>query len=232
MDARKQGLAQRLEQHALTTRFGEFMVTGYTCGAKEQAVMALTGGRAPKRLRIQFGCMFGMAFGSVDCDCGRQIERAFEIIGEDDGGILLYFRDHEAHGLGLDAKLRLMKEEKTRGIGPGEAMKSLGFNQSAIDVMWVVPSILNDLDLRGPFTLLGENRTKIAQLERHGVKIAAVEPLQIPLAGLSSFARAELAENKDTSERIATSKVGGTDPNVWISPKRGRTGNHWRIVPK
>src|SRR4029079_15772461 len=59
----------------------------------------------PPLVRLHSECLTGDVFGSLKCDCGRQLKEALRIIGEAGGGILLYLRQ-EGRGIGLANKLR------------------------------------------------------------------------------------------------------------------------------
>ena len=56
--------------------------------------------------RVHSECLTGDVFGSLRCDCGSQLERAFELIGAEGRGVVLYIRGHEGRAIGLRHKLR------------------------------------------------------------------------------------------------------------------------------
>jgi GTP cyclohydrolase II len=55
--------------------------------------------------RVHSECLTGDVFGSLRCDCGKQLDRAFQLVAEEGRGVVLYIRGHEGRGIGLFAKL-------------------------------------------------------------------------------------------------------------------------------
>ena len=56
-------------------------------------------------IRIHSECFTGEVLGSRRCDCGPQLYRAIELIGQEGAGALIYLRQ-EGRGIGLLEKLR------------------------------------------------------------------------------------------------------------------------------
>jgi hypothetical protein len=44
-------------------------------------------------------CLSGDVFGSLVCDCGTQLQRAFELIVDNGAGVVIYVRDGHNHSL-------------------------------------------------------------------------------------------------------------------------------------
>ena len=65
--------------------------------------------------RLHSQCMTGDLFGSNRCDCGDQLTRSFDVIGEfESGGAIIYMTGDEGRGIGLVAKVkayRAMQED-------------------------------------------------------------------------------------------------------------------------
>src|SRR6266700_2701971 len=91
--------------HELVTAYGDFNLSGYLFGDNQQTIFALWKPGAMNEvgdilLRIQYGCINGTVFKAIDCDCALQLDAALRQISKHQRGILVYFPDHEAFGLG------------------------------------------------------------------------------------------------------------------------------------
>jgi len=59
-------------------------------------------------VRIHSQCLTGDVFGSLRCDCRQQLEMALSMIAHEGAGVLIY-EQQEGRGIGLMAKLQLMR---------------------------------------------------------------------------------------------------------------------------
>src|ERR671917_859533 len=77
----------RVAEARLPTDFGEFRIAGYRSLNSDEEFVALSRGELraerPTLVRIHSQCMTGDVFGSVRCDCGRQLRAALELIGRE-----------------------------------------------------------------------------------------------------------------------------------------------------
>src|ERR1041384_95595 len=80
--------AQTIEQAAtarLPTEYGEFRI-GYCSLTSDEEFVALVRGELraehPMLVRIHSQCLTGDVFGSVKCDCGRQLHAALRLIAD------------------------------------------------------------------------------------------------------------------------------------------------------
>jgi 3,4-dihydroxy 2-butanone 4-phosphate synthase/GTP cyclohydrolase II len=80
----KRATVERVSEARLPTETGEFRITGYRSLTSEEEFVALVKGplcaEHPTLIRIHSQCMTGDAFGSIRCDCGRQLQAAMKLI--------------------------------------------------------------------------------------------------------------------------------------------------------
>ncbi len=126
--------------------------------------------------RVHSECLTGDVFGSLRCDCGDQLNRAMELIGEEGRGVVLYVRGHEGRAIGLTHKLRAY-ELQDRGRDTVEANLELGFPADQREY-GIGAQILVDIGVR-TMRLLTNNPDKRAGLEGYGLTIEDRIPLQV-----------------------------------------------------
>ncbi|MCP4155503.1 MAG: GTP cyclohydrolase II [bacterium] len=128
---------------------------------------------APSPLvRIHSCCMTGDVFGSLRCECGPQLEGAFERIDKEKGGAVIYMSGHEGRGIGLWAKAitYLLQDD---GQDTYEANVSLGLPEDSrdfTDAAIVLRYLLKGKAIR----LLSNNRLKREHLEQSGQPVAEI----------------------------------------------------------
>jgi 3,4-dihydroxy 2-butanone 4-phosphate synthase/GTP cyclohydrolase II len=125
--------------------------------------------------RVHSECLTGDVFASMRCDCGEQLHRSMEIVGEEGRGVVLYIRGHEGRAIGLTHKLRAY-ELQDQGRDTVEANIELGFPADPRDY-GIGAQILVDLGVR-TMRLLTNNPAKRAGLEGYGLSISARVPIQ------------------------------------------------------
>jgi GTP cyclohydrolase II len=141
------------------------------------SVFALPGfrdGEAPL-VRLHSCCLTGDVFGSRRCDCGPQLDAAFEQILADGAGAVVYMSGHEGRGIGLWAKAvtYLLQDQ---GKNTYEANVALGLPEDSRD--FGDAAVLLRYFLSGrPVRLLSNNPDKRAQLERYDQPVLTVVPL-------------------------------------------------------
>jgi len=175
---RHEKLVRRLAEANLPTRFGDFVAIGYeSMITSEQHVALIKGdlqGPEPVLVRVHSECLTGDVFHSLRCDCGDQLAKALEMIGEEGRGVVLYMRQ-EGRGIGLHNKLRAY-ELQDNGLDTVEANVRLGFPPDLRDY-GIGAQILVELGIR-EIRLLTNNPRKVVALEE-GYGLSVVERLPL-----------------------------------------------------
>lgn len=149
-------------------------------------------------VRIHSCCLTGEVFGSMRCDCGPQLETAFERISEDKGGAVIYISSHEGRGIGLWAKAvtYLLQD---RGQDTYQANVSLGLPEDSRD--FTDAAVALRYFLKGkPVRLFSNNPIKKDQLEAAGQPVSTMVPL---VAGLSEHNKRYLDSKRKKGHLIA-----------------------------
>ncbi len=141
------------------------------------SVFALPGFRdAPAPLvRVHSCCLTGDIFGSMRCDCGPQLNAAFEQMLAAGNGAVVYMSGHEGRGIGLWAKA-ITYLLQDAGQDTFQANISLGLPEDSRDFTDAAVILRHLLDGR-PLKLLSNNPHKREDLERGGQRVAEVVPL-------------------------------------------------------
>jgi 3,4-dihydroxy 2-butanone 4-phosphate synthase/GTP cyclohydrolase II len=176
---RREVLVHRVAEATIPTEWGEFRACAYESDVDGRTHVALVLGDVADGTgvltRVHSECLTGDVFGSLRCDCGLQLGRAMELVGEEGRGVVLYMRGHEGRAIGLTHKLRAY-ELQERGRDTVEANLELGFRADQRDY-GIGAQILVDLGVRS-MRLLTNNPDKRAGLEGYGLTIVERIPLQ------------------------------------------------------
>ncbi len=176
---KREVLVHRVAEATIPTPHGLFRSCAYESRIDGRTHVALVLGEIGDGIsvltRVHSECLTGDVFGSLRCDCGAQLDRALQMIGEEGRGVVLYIRGHEGRAIGLTHKLRAY-ELQDRGRDTVEANIELGFPADQRDY-GIGAQILVDLGVR-TMRLLTNNPEKRAGLEGYGLAIESRIPIQ------------------------------------------------------
>jgi len=170
---------ERVAEARLPAEIGEFRIVGYrSLVSTEEFVVLVKGELRPDRpspVRIHSQCMTGDVFGSIRCDCGRQLEAAMKLIEQEGHGAIVY-QQQEGRGIGIINKIRAYALQD-EGADTIEANEWLGF-EADLRRYEQCAEILLDLGLRA-VRVMSDNPAKIRALRQAGLKVVERVRLEV-----------------------------------------------------
>ena len=163
----------------LPTETGEVRIIGFrSLVSTEEFVVLVKGELRPDRsslVRIHSQCMTGDVFGSIKCDCGRQLDAAMKLIEQEGHGAIVY-QQQEGRGIGIINKIRAYALQD-EGADTIEANERLGF-EADLRRYEQCAEILLALGLRA-VRVMSDNPAKIRALRQAGLKVVERVRLEV-----------------------------------------------------
>ena len=170
---------ERVAEARLPTETGEWRILGFRSLISTEEFVVLVKGelRADRSslVRIHSQCMTGDVFGSVKCDCGRQLDAAKKLIEQEGHGAIVY-QQQEGRGIGIINKIRAYALQD-EGADTIEANERLGF-EADMRRYEQCAEILLELGLRA-VRVMSDNPAKIQALRQAGLEVAERVPLEV-----------------------------------------------------
>ncbi|MGV0739726.1 3,4-dihydroxy-2-butanone-4-phosphate synthase [Mycobacterium syngnathidarum] len=160
---------------AMPTVFGAFQAHAFRASDGGEHLALTLGdvaGAARSRrgvlARVHSECLTGDILGSLRCDCGAQLEAAFEAVATEGCGVVVYLRGHEGRGIGLASKISAYRLQDN-GLDTFEANIVQGY---AVDSRTydIAADILHALDV-GRIRLITNNPDKTEGIRLRGIEI-------------------------------------------------------------
>jgi len=163
----------------LPTETGEFRIIGFRSLVSAEEFVAIVKGELradrPSLVRIHSQCMTGDVFGSLKCDCGRQLAAAMKLIEREGHGAIVY-QQQEGRGIGIINKIRAYALQD-EGADTIEANERLGF-EADLRRYDQCAEILLALGLRG-VRVMSDNPAKIRALRHAGLEVVERVRLEV-----------------------------------------------------
>jgi 3,4-dihydroxy 2-butanone 4-phosphate synthase/GTP cyclohydrolase II len=169
---------RRVAEGGVETEFGEFHAVAYASQFNPEYHVALVRGEVAGQervlVRMHSRCLFGDAFHSTSCGCGRLVRNSLRAIAAEGAGVLVYLHE-TGPGFGVErgprGESRITAHNRDVSDYKGEAGQRRLQHEHGIGAQ-----ILSDLGLH-TIRLLTNHPRKIVALEGFGIEIVGQEPV-------------------------------------------------------
>jgi 3,4-dihydroxy 2-butanone 4-phosphate synthase/GTP cyclohydrolase II len=174
----KESLVEKVAEAVIPSPFGgEFRALVYRSVLDKTEHLAMVKGEFDPEesvlVRVHSECLTGDVFHSLRCDCGAQLVRAMEMIGEAGKGALIYMHQ-EGRGIGLANKIRAYALQE-KGKDTVEANEALGLLPDLREY-GIGAQILAHLGIR-KLKMMTNNPKKIIGLKGYGLEVVERIPI-------------------------------------------------------
>jgi len=176
----KESLVEKVAEAVIPSPFGgEFRALVYRSVLDKTEHLAMVKGEfdpeEPALVRVHSECLTGDVFHSLRCDCGDQLLRAMEMIGEAGKGALIYMHQ-EGRGIGLANKIKAYALQE-KGKDTVEANEALGLLPDLREY-GLGAQILAHLGIR-KLRMMTNNPKKIIGLKGYGLEVVERVPIVV-----------------------------------------------------
>ena len=165
------GSVERVAVANLPTEWGDFRIAAYRSVNTDEEFVVLFKGEMrreiPTLVRIHSQCLTGDVFGSIKCDCGRQLHQTMQMINQEGRGAIVY-QQQEGRGIGIVNKIRAYALQD-QGADTVEANVRLGLEVDLREYRQCA-EILYDLGLCS-VKVISNNPLKLRAIQEAGLKI-------------------------------------------------------------
>ncbi len=174
----KESLVEKVAEALIPSPFGgDFRALVYRSVLDKTEHLAMVKGEfdpdEPVLVRVHSECLTGDVFHSLRCDCGDQLIRAMEMIGEAGKGALIYMHQ-EGRGIGLANKIKAYALQE-KGKDTVEANEALGLLPDLREY-GLGAQILAHLGIR-KLRMMTNNPKKIIGLKGYGLEVVERVPI-------------------------------------------------------
>ncbi len=174
----KESLVEKVAEALIPSPFGgDFRALVYRSVLDKTEHLAMVKGEFDPEesvlVRVHSECLTGDVFHSLRCDCGDQLIRAMEMIGEAGKGALIYMHQ-EGRGIGLANKIKAYALQE-RGKDTVEANEALGLLPDLREY-GLGAQILAHLGIR-KLRMMTNNPKKIIGLKGYGLEVVERVPI-------------------------------------------------------
>jgi 3,4-dihydroxy 2-butanone 4-phosphate synthase/GTP cyclohydrolase II len=192
----------------LPTRFGPARIDVFDSRADGDGELVVlsrradpSGSQSVPLVRLHSVCLTGDVLGSLNCDCGPQLQASLSHIMAASYGVLVYILNHEGRGIGLAKKVMAIKLQAEQGLDTIDANVALGLPVDGRDFRHCAEALCQLGITR--IRLLTNNPDKVRTVAAAGIEVVE----RMPLTG---FVNEHNARYLDTKRDLLGHLLGPT----------------------